>query len=89
MAKIKKTTTLKFPRIYVGHTINKLSLKQFTVFCDGVPSWMQVNIKKHPTLRQLIVPVSDLTKAREQLKDKNSVLFNINKKLGEEINGKL
>lgn len=87
MAKIKKTTTLKFPRIYVGHTINKLSLKQFTVFNDGYPNWMQTNIDKYPILKQLIVPVSDLTKAREQLKDKNSVLFNINKKLGEEING--
>lgn len=61
--------------VYVGPNLaGSLPLRQFTVFRGGMPPHVSAAMKDDDDLRQLFVPVAELSAARDQLKNNGSRL---------------
>lgn len=55
--------------VYVGPNMSgKLLLTQFSTFRNGLPKHIEEAVKTDAALKRLIVPVSDLSMARQQIK---------------------
>lgn len=52
--------------VYIGPDL--ALVPQFSVFSNGVPSYLVHEIEKRPVLGQLLVPVKSLSAAQEKLK---------------------
>lgn len=52
--------------VYIGPDLTLVP--QFSVFSNGVPSYLAREIEKRPVLEQLLVPVKSLSMAQEKLK---------------------
>lgn len=73
MKKQKEVSEVKVePVIYVGPT--KPYIQQHKVFSNGLPKIIEEKIKEQPLLKQLFVPVKDLSKARKEILIKGSTL---------------
>lgn len=53
--------------IYVGPSIPKSGLEQYTVFANGLPQHVENLIVKCPSIRSLIVPVRELSEVRRNI----------------------
>ena len=69
---------------YVGPKINGL-IQQFDVFCAGIPRHIADYIEEHTTLKALFVPLEDLAKAFNEVKENGSVLYTLYEKVKEEV----
>ena len=73
MKKQKGVSEVKVePVIYVGPS--KPYIPQYKVFNNGLPKMIEEKIKEKPLLKQLFVPVKDLSKARKGILVKGSTL---------------
>lgn len=59
----KKTETV----VYVGESLQGGSLQQFSVFKNGIPAMLEPQIKECPAIKALMVPISSLAQARQNL----------------------
>lgn len=64
MAVEKKKKSTEEPQIYVGPNVGQGRLAAYTVFREGIPSYLADLQDKHPELNDLIVPVSSLSAVR-------------------------
>lgn len=53
--------------VYVGSSLPKGTLQQFSVFKNGIPSFLNEHIEKCPAINELMVPISQLNETRENL----------------------
>ncbi|WP_312117947.1 hypothetical protein [Brevibacillus reuszeri] len=53
--------------IYVGPNIPGGRLMQYTVFRGGIPDYLDDLLEKQPAIRQLIVPVQDLSSVQARI----------------------
>lgn len=78
---VKSAASITWPRIYVGPSLPKAKLPQFTVFANGYPQYVQDLIDKCPSLKQLIVPTSKVQQARRELAVKGTLLNTLSLKI--------
>ncbi|GIO08009.1 hypothetical protein J31TS6_40370 [Brevibacillus reuszeri] len=55
------------PLIYVGPNIPGGRLMQYTVFRGGIPDYLDDLLEKQPAIRQLLVPVQDLSSVQVRI----------------------
>ena len=68
MAKKQETTiTPTETHIYIGPTLHQRSLVSGSAFRNGIPAYVDRLIEKIPDLRQLIIPVEDLSVLRVEM----------------------
>lgn len=63
----KATTAKPVPMIYVGPSLEKGALTQYTVFSGGLPVTLDHLKEKYPQLTDLIVPVSELANTKKRI----------------------
>lgn len=73
-------------KIYIGPSYMDLGLSRFTVFDGDLPPHVASLVAKSPALKTLIVPVSDLQTARNELAHKGSRYYIALTKLTKELN---
>lgn len=78
---VKTSAPVTWPRIYVGPSLPKAKLPQFTVFANGFPQHIQDLMAKSPSLKQLIVPTSKVQQARRDLAVKGTLLNTLSLKI--------
>lgn len=72
---------MSWPKIYIGRSLPRGKLEQYTVFANGIPAHVQKLIDTQPLLRELIVSVSNVQEARRQLATPASRLRTIEDKI--------
>lgn len=73
--------------VYFGPTIPG-ALKQFSVFIDKLPAESQRVVDQHSILKNLFIPVSQLAKARDNLKVQGSKEHSLYMKANKIVGGK-
>ncbi|MEK3873722.1 MULTISPECIES: hypothetical protein [unclassified Paenibacillus] len=63
----KTMTTKPVPMIYVGPSLERGRLNQYTVFSGGLPVTLDDLKEKYPQLTDLIVPVSELAYTQKRI----------------------
>lgn len=53
--------------VYVGPTISKLGISQFSLYRDGIPLHLNAAVKECSYLSELFVPVESLNAARRDI----------------------
>lgn len=66
----RKTEPLKRPVVYVGPGFRDSRLSTYAIFADGVPD----EYSGHPILQHLFVEPERLDEARQQVREKGSML---------------
>lgn len=64
----------KEPMIYIGPTIPGIARKNQVFIAKEVPKELRVKMEKEPAIKALIVTVSQLAKANQQIKIENTAL---------------
>lgn len=54
------------PQVYCGPTVRGV-VKQYTVYCDGIPAALEAFIKAHPAARALLVSVERFAETRKKM----------------------
>lgn len=67
--------------VYVGSSIPKAGLQQFSIFKNGLPASLDPHIEKCPAIKALMVPVSQLTEARRNLATQGTGEYVLNQKI--------
>jgi len=67
MAKKKTKTAKPGPQIYIGPTLPGGVLSANTIFKNGLPPHVEQLQQERPEIKNLIVPVSDLSGARQRI----------------------
>lgn len=70
-AELKKTTSTK-PRIYLGPSLKGVNTG--TVYIDELPPALQEAIRTEPVIKELVVPVSEITNCTREIAMPNSAL---------------
>lgn len=65
--KTVKPTAKQGPLIYVGPTLGRGRLTQYTVFREGLPVTLDDLKDKYPMITDLIVPVADLSYTQKRI----------------------
>jgi hypothetical protein len=58
--------------IYIGPTVQRHALRQFTIYRGGKPAHIDALVGQVPELHHLFVPVSGLAEARKRLAQRGS-----------------
>lgn len=67
---IKKQKSAE-PTIYIGPTISKWPLKQYTAFVDGIlPSYIAEKVENNPDVGLFIISPADITEIEREIADK-------------------
>lgn len=54
------------PQVYCGPTVRGV-VKQYTVYCDGIPAALEAFIEAHPAARALLVSVERFAETRKRM----------------------
>lgn len=79
MAKVKAEATEGInekpsePLVYIGPTLEKFGLRQFSTFIGGEPKVFEALKGKTPEISQLLIPLTKLSEKRRELDDRTSV----------------
>lgn len=75
--------------VYIGPTIKHIA-REGNAYRGGYPPKLTEKIKHNPVLKDLIVPVGELAKARSEIKRPGSRLAALYKKVKEDVeNGRI
>ena len=69
------TTTGPERVIYCGPSIPSGSLKQYTVYKNGLPEHLTSLLEKCPEIKELFVPIADLAKTQTAIKQPGSIFY--------------
>lgn len=79
MAKAKAESTKgvdekpSVPMVYIGPTLEKFGLRQFSIFIGGEPKVFETLKGRMPEISQLLIPLEKLSEKRRELADRTSV----------------
>lgn len=79
----KETTFVQ--SVYVGTSLPMLA--QFTVLKNGIPAYLNEEIKKCQAIKELIVPIEQLNEAYKKLQKKGTREYLLNTKIIQYIKG--
>lgn len=85
----EKSTQHKKPQqmIYVGPNLSGGRLSSYSVFKDGIPAYLSDLIDKQPAIKNLIVPLSELSKAQSRKDAPGTLEHQAYKELSQERKG--
>lgn len=74
MTTSKKQKSASEKLIYIGPNLSRGRLLQYQVFIGGLPTHLDEEFAAMPALKRLFVPVAEMSKALEQVKQKGTPL---------------
>ncbi len=74
MTTSKKQKSASEKLIYIGPNLSRGRLLQYQVFIGGLPTHLDEEFAAMPALKRLFVPVAEMNKALEQIKQKGTPL---------------
>lgn len=74
MTTSKKQKSASEKLIYIGPNLSRGRLLQYQIFIGGLPTHLDEEFATMPALKRLFVPVAEMNKALEQVKQKGTPL---------------
>lgn len=74
MTTIRKQTLITDRYIYIGPPLSRARLAKYQVFIGGLPTHLDDVFAKCPAVKKLFVPLSDLIKAEQEVKQAGTPL---------------
>lgn len=69
------------PVIYVGSSLQRGALQQYSVFKNGIPKSLQADIENCPAIAQLMVPIPKLVETQRNMQVQGSLEYTLNEQI--------
>lgn len=83
----RTAASVQWPKIYIGPSLPRANLMQYTVFADGYPAYLDALLRAHPKLKEFMVPTSQTQQARREILKSGTRLNALAKDLAAEFKG--
>ncbi|MCM3567852.1 hypothetical protein [Neobacillus mesonae] len=82
---VKVSPVKKEPLIYIGSSLKNGRLEQFSVFNNGIPAFLEEDIKKCPAIKALMVPILQSGESKKKLTIKGTMEHTLNSQISKYV----